>query len=126
MKTKTEKPKAAIVVTSKARLTIKGVTHDLSLEELREVYNTIGATLGESVKDAKIARLMKDLEDANERASKAMRDKYPTPAQWPHIFPKNAPVRSPLPWENLIMCEVSTAHPAGITIGQARSIAGFQ
>lgn len=107
MKPKSEEPKAAIEVTSKANLTIKGVTHDLTLEELRDVYNAIGATLGESSKDARIARLVKDLEDVNERISKAMRERYPAPMQWPHLPPRNAPTRPTLPWDNPIICRVT-------------------
>jgi hypothetical protein len=93
MKTKTEPPSDAASVTTTAKLTIRGQTFDLSLEELEHIHGIIGEALGK-----KKAAPALDMEAYKKALEEANKHKIPPIPMWPpphYVPPINLPDHRP-------------------------------
>lgn len=88
MKTAPEPKEVSASVTSKAKLTIHGQVHELTMEELNSLYDQIHKALGKD----KVPTMPWPRDKARERPF------YPPPAQWhtpapaPYLDPSTRPM----------------------------------
>lgn len=93
----TEQAKQAeATVTTTAKLTFRGVTHDMTLEELEQLYGVIGQALEKKRPSNELDAYKKALEEAAKHREKQPPLSWPPPHYVPPInLPDQRPYRGP-------------------------------
>jgi hypothetical protein len=100
MKTKPEPPKNAASVTTTVKLTIRGTTFDLSLEELEHIHNIISEALGKKrpAPTLDMEAYKKALEEVKKSIPAWPPPHYVPPINLPDHRPYRGPNRHPEVW----------------------------